>query len=376
MATPTTRLLSATRSQTHRPAGYLPTLDGWRALAILGVMFCHDSVHLSAPSTPPGSTCTETWGVDVFFAISGILICSRLLTEEESQGLSLAETSTFAAPSASCLPPSSSSPLFSSASYSPPACSPRPKSSPPSSSSATTPRSFLHFQTTYPYYTSHFWSLAIEEHFYLILPTLLIVTPKKWRVPVLLARCGSSACAASRTNLRGSASTQKCASTPSSSPPPSPSHCVLLSPQIPQSRYPPSTPILAPKNRNSPLHPNHLLPLSQNCRPPHRLVHAHSHPRNHAQPPKLVQPVPRNSCTALHRPPLLQPLPLAAALPHRPLRSRHRPPRTLQTWPLNWLMVFACALFSYYLVERPMIRLGHRLAPNVVPNRIGTQISQ
>jgi peptidoglycan/LPS O-acetylase OafA/YrhL len=41
----------------------------------------------------------------------------------------------------------------------------------------------------------------------------------------------------------------------------------------------------------------------------------------------------------------------------------------LQSSPLNWLMTFACALLSYYLVERPLIRLGHRLAPNVAANQ-------
>jgi peptidoglycan/LPS O-acetylase OafA/YrhL len=42
----------------------------------------------------------------------------------------------------------------------------------------------------------------------------------------------------------------------------------------------------------------------------------------------------------------------------------------LQQWPLALVMTFACALLSYYCVERPFIRLGHRLAPNVAANRI------
>jgi peptidoglycan/LPS O-acetylase OafA/YrhL len=26
-------------------SGYMPTLDGWRAIAILSVIFCHDALH-------------------------------------------------------------------------------------------------------------------------------------------------------------------------------------------------------------------------------------------------------------------------------------------------------------------------------------------
>src|SRR5580698_3634021 len=77
--TPTT---SSAASKPH----YLPTLDGWRALAILAVMFSHDSVHTLGPFTTAWLYQHGDLGVDLFFAISGILICSRLLTEEESQG--------------------------------------------------------------------------------------------------------------------------------------------------------------------------------------------------------------------------------------------------------------------------------------------------
>ena len=35
---------------------------------------------------------------------------------------------------------------------------------------------------------------------------------------------------------------------------------------------------------------------------------------------------------------------------------------TLQKWPLNIFIVFLCASASYYIVEKPLIRLGHKLA--------------
>ena len=34
-----------------------------------------------------------------------------------------------------------------------------------------------------------------------------------------------------------------------------------------------------------------------------------------------------------------------------------------QTFPVNIIAAVACATASYYLVERPLIRVGHRLAP-------------
>lgn len=37
----------------------------------------------------------------------------------------------------------------------------------------------------------------------------------------------------------------------------------------------------------------------------------------------------------------------------------------LQRWPPNLVITFACALASYYLLEQPAIRLGHRLASSI-----------
>ena len=69
-----------------KPIGYIPTLDGWRACAILAVIVDHLS--------PPGSGLEKLphwvlWakagsgekGVQLFFAISGFLITSRLIEE-------------------------------------------------------------------------------------------------------------------------------------------------------------------------------------------------------------------------------------------------------------------------------------------------------
>jgi len=71
---------------------YRPTLDGWRAIAILLVMFAHGGSELFYPN---GRFVSSTWlsisqhggfGVDLFFGISGLLICGRLLDENEKTG--------------------------------------------------------------------------------------------------------------------------------------------------------------------------------------------------------------------------------------------------------------------------------------------------
>jgi peptidoglycan/LPS O-acetylase OafA/YrhL len=74
------------------PRGYLPTLDGWRAIAILGVLIGHG---MHALFVTGGPYANPLWyqitqyggkGVDLFFGISGFLICSRLLEEHEAHG--------------------------------------------------------------------------------------------------------------------------------------------------------------------------------------------------------------------------------------------------------------------------------------------------
>jgi peptidoglycan/LPS O-acetylase OafA/YrhL len=62
---------------------YIPTLDGWRAIAILLVIFHHDSLHRFGPVSTAWLHDHGMVGVDVFFAISGLLICTLLLNEEQ-----------------------------------------------------------------------------------------------------------------------------------------------------------------------------------------------------------------------------------------------------------------------------------------------------
>ncbi len=67
-------------------SGYLPTLDGWRAIAIAAVLLDHGTEMLFRRSSWYSYLRTGPNGVSLFFAISGFLICSRLLEEEQLCG--------------------------------------------------------------------------------------------------------------------------------------------------------------------------------------------------------------------------------------------------------------------------------------------------
>jgi peptidoglycan/LPS O-acetylase OafA/YrhL len=166
--------------------GYLPTLDGWRAIAILGVLFCHDSLHTIGPLGTGWLFLHGGWsGVDLFFAISGLLICSRLLEEERAFGR-ISLRNFYIRRVFRILPPAFAylcvlavlswtkvlyiglggwlGAAFFFRNYT----------------------SLLGKLGPDSWFTGHFWSLAVEEHFYFILPALLVLTRKHWRIPVLL----------------------------------------------------------------------------------------------------------------------------------------------------------------------------------------------
>ena len=172
---------STTQSPLARPkAGYIPTLDGWRAIAIAGVMLFHGGLLFPSSSFVSRVQHLGANGVELFFAISGLLICTRLLEEESTKGrISLRA---FYLRRLFRIQPAALTYLvavavlavagiiaFSSWGW---------------WTSLFSIRNF--YQSKDPadgaVYTAHFWSLAIEEHFYLVMPWLLVTLPGRYRV--------------------------------------------------------------------------------------------------------------------------------------------------------------------------------------------------
>jgi peptidoglycan/LPS O-acetylase OafA/YrhL len=152
---------------------YIPTLNGWRAIAVLLVVGAHSLSMLLNSDTKIGSVVGSIFshagvGVDVFFAISGFLISTLLLNEKDKTG-TINLSGFYTRRAFRILPPMlvylavlgvlkitdvipSIEPedLYSSILF------------------------FRNYTIDHSsWYTGHFWSLAVEEHFYLFVPIML-----------------------------------------------------------------------------------------------------------------------------------------------------------------------------------------------------------
>jgi peptidoglycan/LPS O-acetylase OafA/YrhL len=158
-------------------SGYIPTLDGWRAIAVFSVIAFHGQVFNFGRFSDAFLHENGHFGVDLFFAISGILICSRLLEEEDLHG-TISLKAFYIRRFCRILPPALLylavigllglfqivhvgltawiCSLFFAGNYY---------------------VAHVHSMTVSPF-TNHFWSLAVEEHFYLFLPGVLLFFPK------------------------------------------------------------------------------------------------------------------------------------------------------------------------------------------------------
>jgi peptidoglycan/LPS O-acetylase OafA/YrhL len=163
--------------------GYIPTLNGWRAIAVLLVIGAHSFVMLFNSGTWLGRFVASILshagiGVDIFFAISGFLICTLLLREKDTTG-TIDLRSFYIRRFFRIVPPMWVYLLV---------------------LSWLSTAGILHihghdlisaalfFKNYVPYggwYADHFWSLAVEEHFYLFVPLLLLCLP--WRSAVMAA---------------------------------------------------------------------------------------------------------------------------------------------------------------------------------------------
>jgi peptidoglycan/LPS O-acetylase OafA/YrhL len=163
-----------------KPSTYIPTLDGWRALSIGLVIMHHSQVRCTVPILGSVLRSLSNFGevgVELFFAISGLLICSRLLDEESKNGqisvkafyirrcfrilpaalLYLLVVAILAAFHVIPLfPVDWFGALLFFRNY------------------AMVLEYLRHSPLALHWYTGHFWSLSMEEHFYFVLPAVLV----------------------------------------------------------------------------------------------------------------------------------------------------------------------------------------------------------
>lgn len=172
---------SAVPAPLARPkTGYIPTLDGWRAVAIAGVMLFHGGSLFPCNPVLTRVQNLGANGVELFFAISGLLICSRLMDEERANGnislrnfylrrLFRIQPAAFVYLIAVALLAAAGVIAF---------------SQPGWWTALLSVRNLYrsHNPADGAVYTAHFWSLAVEEHFYLVMPWLLIVLRGRRRV--------------------------------------------------------------------------------------------------------------------------------------------------------------------------------------------------
>jgi peptidoglycan/LPS O-acetylase OafA/YrhL len=311
-------------------------------------------------------------GVDLFFAISGVLICSRLLEEERSKGsISLRGfyirrlfrispaawvfLLTYLLLALVHLLPLDIGGIL---------------------TSFLMVRNFwVHFAGDVPrtWYTIHFWSLSVEEHFYLLLPGLLVLAKGKrvqllgclsllfvvWELVVMHFSALRVTAVWLRTDLRLHALLI-----------PALFAVLLTRPQIRQKALDWARPwvvlplfvlaaILTSVTHSSVIQV--LGPLLVPVGFPLIVISTMLHPQ--AWVTRLLEVAPIRFVGRISYSLYLWQQ-LFFFNDHTPAAW---PMSKLQLFPLNYLAAFACALASYYLIERPLIRVGHRIAHPVTP---------
>jgi peptidoglycan/LPS O-acetylase OafA/YrhL len=154
--------------------GYIPGLDGLRAIAVLIVMVAH----LGFQNIVPGG-----FGVTIFFFISGFLITRLLLAESEKSGIGLKN---FYARRFVRLYPALLFMLFGTVALYGLGGVGRP-------SALEFSAGILYFMNFYHIFAvipsdglfimpwTHLWSLAVEEHFYLMFPAFMLFCQGRWK---------------------------------------------------------------------------------------------------------------------------------------------------------------------------------------------------
>jgi peptidoglycan/LPS O-acetylase OafA/YrhL len=163
---------------------HLPTLDGWRGLAVIGVILFHGRFFTNYSLTR--LSIHGVSGVAVFFALSGFLICHLLLEERDRAGsINLAR---FYLRRFFRIIPAYSIALLGIVLVAALGAIPL--------NGYELPSCLLFYRNYLPlgmdeasgYYTAHYWSLSVEAHFYLIWPPIVALVPRHLgRVTFMLA---------------------------------------------------------------------------------------------------------------------------------------------------------------------------------------------
>jgi peptidoglycan/LPS O-acetylase OafA/YrhL len=166
-------------------SAYLPTLDGWRAISIGLVLLSHSPVSCTVPVLGASLRALSHFGgvgVELFFGISGVLICSRLLEEESMCGQ--INVKAFYVRRFFRILPAALLYLLVIAILAEFHIIPLPLLD--WFAALLFFRNYLmlfqylhHSPLAMHWYTGHFWSLSMEEHFYLVLPAILVGFRKK-----------------------------------------------------------------------------------------------------------------------------------------------------------------------------------------------------
>jgi peptidoglycan/LPS O-acetylase OafA/YrhL len=178
------RHLQQPMAEGARLPAHIPTLDGWRAVAIVAVICFHGRfVFFPQPSIVRSISEYGYLGVDAFFAISGFLICTLLIREyDANQSINL--RSFYIRRFFRIIPPYVAAlagicvvawlGFIHLQSWEIPSCllflrNYEPTVAPPGGP-----------YDPYGFYSVHLWSLSLEEHFYLIWASLLaLLKPRR-----------------------------------------------------------------------------------------------------------------------------------------------------------------------------------------------------
>ena len=155
--------------------GFRPDIEGLRGIAVLLVVLFHGGLI----ALPGGFI-----GVDVFFVISGFLITGLLIREHDRSG-TIRLRAFYARRVRRLLPGGDGRPVAAPSSRRSPFSRPsiaraRPRMPPPrpsrsATSASRSPRATTSRRSPTPSPFLHFWSLAVEEQFYLVWPALILL---------------------------------------------------------------------------------------------------------------------------------------------------------------------------------------------------------